>query len=520
MMQNTFDMKNIVNDFYSDNNVISNKQILGFLDISKQEVLEQLINNFGLAKYLKAYEAGSIQTIHNAQEGYFVDEKFKERFERPYNHDNYSKGFNKIRKERFNQDNSDHILDDYTGQAIPKDGRTHVDHIVSAKSIHENIKARLYNSDEELNDIATNEKNLAFTLFSINTSKGEKPMEEWLFFERKDGSTNAEHYSINKEKTLELTKTANHYIEKAIDEKQMKYFKDEISKQGLKSAGNLSKNMVIGFVLYELTEGLFKVLRPLMNEWSQLGSFNKRKKRIVELTKDFIKNYDIKSKFKKLAGTALNGLVTGFTQIIFSLLVNSFISTVKIIGKIILAVLNSLIGVIKNIAINFKKMTLQDALKNAVKTMLFAVFSVLTMMFTSQIELYISTHIPVLAEFAETIALGITTLLAGLVSALVIYVYNKYNEDIKYIFNLFTGKAFKEAEEKYQNFLKKLDEVYIDLKEELIEKYNIIANYMQKCGDFSLSSEKRFNASTEVATILGVNNVLRTADDIDKYFTE
>lgn len=520
MMQNTFDMKNIVNDFYSDNNVLSNKQILGFLDISKQEVLEQLINNFGLAKYLKAYEAGSIQTIHNAQEGYFVDEKFKERFERPYDHDDYSKGFNKLRKAKFNEDNSDHIKDDYTDQQLQKDGRVHIDHIRSAKSIHENDEARLYNTKDELNDIATNENNLAFTLYSINTSKGEKSMEEWLDIKRSDGSTNAEHYGINREKALELSKTAQDYINKAIHDKKMEYYSKEIKSQGFASGYALSKKMVVGFVLYELTEGLFKILRPLMNEWTELGSFKARKQRLVELTTDFIKNYNITSKFKKIAGTALNGFITGFTQIVFSLLVNSFISTVKVLGKIILAVLNTLVGVIKNIVSNIKKMTLQDALKHASKAILLAVFSVLTMMFTSQIELYISTHIPILTEYAETIALGITTLLAGLISALVIYVYNKYNEDVKYIIKLFTGKAFKEAEEKYQNFLKKLDEVYMLLKEELMDKYNIISNYMEKCGNLSLSSEKRFEASGKMATACEVKAPLCTIQDIDNYFTK
>lgn len=519
-MNNVTNLENMFHDFYSNNNILSDTQTSSFLEVSKQEVLEQLINNFGLAKYLKAYEAGSIQTVHNAQEGHYVNDDFKERYERQYDHSDYSKGFNKLRKEKFNEDNSGYIKDDYTDKQLQKDGRVHIDHIQSAKSIHENDEARLYNSKDELNDIATNEKNLAFTLYSINSSKGEKSMEEWLDTKRSDGSTNAEHYGINKEKALELSKTAKDYIDKAVHDKKMEYYSKEIKCQGVKSGIDLSKKMVIGFVLYELTEGLFKVLRPLMNEWSQLGSFKARKQRLVELTTDFIKNYDIKGKLKKIAGTAFNGFITGFTQIVFSLLVNSFISTVKVLGKIILAVLNTLIGVIKNIAINFKKMTLQDALKNAAKAMLLAVFSVLTMMFTSQIELYISTHIPVLAEFAETIALGISTLLAGLISALVIYVYNKYNEDVKYIFNLCTGKAFKEAEEKYQNFLKKLDEVYRDLKEELIEKYNIISKYMQECGDFSLSSEKRFNASAEFATILGVDNVLRTVDDIDKYYTK
>ena len=102
------------------------------------------------------------------------------------------------------------------GKELPKDGRAHLDHIVSAKEIEKDAKNHLHLSTEERADMATRDENLAWTESKINQSKGEKPMKEFLETEKK-GQTNAERFEINEEDARRKDEKARKMIKKEVD---------------------------------------------------------------------------------------------------------------------------------------------------------------------------------------------------------------------------------------------------------------------------------------------------------------
>ncbi len=88
------------------------------------------------------------------------------------------KAFKDKRKAMMQQDGP--LIDAYTGKEIPKDGRSHLDHIVSAHELHKDAKNHLFMTDQERINMALDDKNLAMTNGSLNQSKGDAKMSEFL----------------------------------------------------------------------------------------------------------------------------------------------------------------------------------------------------------------------------------------------------------------------------------------------------------------------------------------------------
>ena len=191
------------------------QQMESFWSVLKKQLTTETIQRFGIEHILNKLEGvggysdykegGNVSTIHNAKNGVFVDEEHERRFNSPYDRKNYEgRGDRKLsaqRKKLFSE--KEKIFDAYTNKQLHKDGRTHIDHITSAKEIHDMDAARLYMTDDERNDMVTDESNMAAIDGRMNQSKGELSMEEWLKKE-KDGQTNAERFNVDEKEAMRL----------------------------------------------------------------------------------------------------------------------------------------------------------------------------------------------------------------------------------------------------------------------------------------------------------------------------
>ena len=235
----------VVNDQHIKENHI--KQLL---DKYKETVGTTIIQQFGLGPFFDNYkDGGNVTTLHNAETGIFANNQDAERYNQSFDRKNYEKDFPKKRKEKF-KTNSE-ILDDYTGKNLAKDGTTHLDHVVSAKAIHDNNKARLYMDDEQRNVMATSDPNLAWTDSSLNQSKSDKDLNDWMDQRNRKNpdKTNADHYEVDRGAASKRHNEANEHINKTIKKAEVKYYTKNVAATGADQGLRMAKKQALGMFL-------------------------------------------------------------------------------------------------------------------------------------------------------------------------------------------------------------------------------------------------------------------------------
>ncbi|MBQ9238989.1 MAG: hypothetical protein IJ191_06735 [Treponema sp.] len=173
-----------INELNALKDQISQKDSATLLELCKDNVIETITGQFGLASlFINSQDGGNVTTTHNFENGVTAtkadeqkynawQENKKKDWQDVRKGTGYDKPLPKKRKEAFQT--QDVIIDEYTGRPLPKDGRAQLDHIVSASEIENNPRTNLFQTPEDRAKMATNDKNLAWTESSANQSKGNK----------------------------------------------------------------------------------------------------------------------------------------------------------------------------------------------------------------------------------------------------------------------------------------------------------------------------------------------------------
>lgn len=161
--------------------------------LCKENVIGTVVGQFGLASLLiDSRDGGAVTTTHNFDKGITSTTSDKAKYEQMREsramtgnewkehrkQSGYDRDFAEKRKDAFQERSVLH--DEYTGRSLPKNGRTHLDHVVSAREIDTNAGMNLHLSKEERVQSALKDDNLAFTSDSINASKNDHKMEDWI----------------------------------------------------------------------------------------------------------------------------------------------------------------------------------------------------------------------------------------------------------------------------------------------------------------------------------------------------
>ena len=150
----------------------------------KQSVIQSIVVPFGLGKILAAYDkvGGNVDTIHNARKGIYATKKEQENYKQRGEYDSdkyhsYSK-YIEINKKQTELKESWQLKDYMTNEKVAKNAKTDLDHIVSAKEIHDDPGRVLAEIDGA--ELANTETNLKMTDSAINRSKKADSMESFL----------------------------------------------------------------------------------------------------------------------------------------------------------------------------------------------------------------------------------------------------------------------------------------------------------------------------------------------------
>lgn len=141
----------------------------------KQSVIQSIVVPFGLGKILAAYDkvGGNVDTVHNARKGIYATNKEQGNYEKrgEYNSDEYHSHskYIEINKKQTELKESGQLKDYMTNEKVAKNAKTDLDHIVSAKEIHDDPGRVLAEIDGA--ELANTETNLKMTDSTINRSK-------------------------------------------------------------------------------------------------------------------------------------------------------------------------------------------------------------------------------------------------------------------------------------------------------------------------------------------------------------
>jgi len=354
----------------SDGGTFQNNSSLNeLLNQYRSVVLNSLITAFGLDQLLfKDKDGGNVQTIHNAEQHVYANDTFHERGERAYDRKDYApQSYMNPRRKRDFQAN-EHIYDCYTGRELPKDGRAHLEHIVSAKENHDRTDLRILFDKEQMSKVINGEKNTAYIGSSMNESKGEKPLTEWeAQTSTKDkAKTNGEYYDVNSEKAHASDERARKNIDQEVARKKLAHYSSSMAKDGLKQGGQMAIRQALGVVFTEVAATVMDEVPNIIKQLRSNFSVETFFKKIGELVLNAFER--VKSKM----GDVLEALKTGFTSGVFTsiitTIINMFATTAKNIVRLIRQAMVSITEAVRILFFDKEKRTTGERVIAAFKS--------------------------------------------------------------------------------------------------------------------------------------------------------
>jgi hypothetical protein len=427
----------------------------------KLKVIEGVVVPFGLGGIVAHYDknGGNVDTIHNAREGVYATEEERRRYAAvtpsQYNGTEYHS--HKKYRETNARAKMGPVEDAYAGGMIT--GQQNLDHVVSAKEIHER-----YNGDPgrvlaELTgpDLANIEVNLRFTNEHINKSKREKSIEEYIVYrrekvsriqgqiealERKDkiGGLNE-----NQKRSLEGCKKAKERFDsdgfdeeraRAVDKKARPAFERTINKayygsakfakrvaaSGATEGLKMGWMQAFGLALTEFFVGIIDEARDAYKNGFSLegdGFWQSLKKRFMRVVRRVVARWhDALDAFKK-------GFVSGFLSNLVTVLINCFVRTGKNVVRMIREGFFSLFRAVKILFKRPQGMTMREAAHEATKIIASGLVVVGGVALAEWLDKVIAASCPWLEVISDILVAIISGVITGISAALVVYALDK-----------------------------------------------------------------------------------------------
>lgn len=522
-------------------------EVVELFEQVKKEIASNILTQFGLSQFYDNFQkGGSVTTLHNARANVFPGENGEDqkRFNNKFDRTNYEgkkltitnleTGKKEViydstlsgqRKNKFS-DNMP-LKDAYTGKDLQKDGSTHLDHITSAKHIHSDDALRLYMSDYERSVLATSDKNMAYTNSSLNQSKGEHDLKDWVNkTQKKQTQNNADRFGIDVSKALEKDKESKEYLKKAKNRARRDHYIKNTSKAAGRQALNQGKKQVVGVLVYEISDMFFSVLTPILRKWnsydsmtSRMDDFKRRCTQEVHSMQDRVKPLLL-----KLVASGNKGAVSGIVSTIIETVINTFMTTAASFGKILCDGIQGIISAFKIIVSKDSSITKKEKIKKAVEIIGSAIIASTGVLITETIskKLLLTPFAP----FAEEIGTVLGMIITGFFTASLIFTIENFGEicsQVKdgYALMKYGATVTKgQIELEYQSIIDKIDDAYTVILTRIHDEYKTLNKLQEMASDFSLIAEEQFRNSISYADAMKVSTdrILKNQENIDDYF--
>jgi hypothetical protein len=406
-----------------------------FAESLKNVVIDSILGPFGLSASVFAdRDGGNITTVHNFEHGVVANDSDARRhqewveanssgFDRKGTEAtrNYDAQLKAERKPLFQ--NSPIIESAYTGKELPKDGRAHRDHVISASEIERSAKGQLGQNREDRVRTANSHDNLVWAENGLNSSKSDHDALQWAEKTKvRDGveMTNAEYFDVDKELLKKTYERARDSVDSAQNLAVLKKQAMEFCTQGGKEAGKLAMRQVIGLILKELATGVIEDIRHIIREGFQSLEHLARVLRArMEAMAEAIK--------QKWADFLAEGAAAGFAGFLSSLvtvLINSFVTTAK---RVVTIIREGVLAVVKSIKLIISPpqgMTGSQIAVEVLKLLAGGVVTAATLTLQEAVAKAMES-VPLFAPFAQEISMALVGILGGATGLLTVLAFDR-----------------------------------------------------------------------------------------------
>jgi len=417
--------------------------------LCKENVIGSVVSQFGLASLLiDSRDGGAVTTTHNFDKGITSSSSDEAKYQKMREsramtgdewkehrkQSGYDSDFSNRRKAAFQE--RDVVRDEYTGKVLPKDGRAHLDHVVSAREIDTNAGMNLHLSKEDRVKAALTDDNLAFTDASINMSKSDHKMEDWMDkTKRGQDQENHERFGLDRDQALDRDKQARTSLNREVDRAAVKKYTSELMATGAKDAANMAYYTAIGIVTKELAEGaIVAVKKAFAARQNGFGAMLEVFK--AELMQTVAR---VKARWKEIAAGSIEAGITAFLSNIVVFLINLFATTLKKFVSMIRAGFVSMVQAFKLIANPPEGMSKQEARFEALKVLTAGVIGALSLGLSAMIEkalqaipglqpimmFTVSSTDGELTTVSDVLAVALSGIAGGLLATIAVYLLDQ-----------------------------------------------------------------------------------------------
>lgn len=427
-------------------------------DECQNSVIGQIIGPFGLSMSMfNDKDGGGVDTIRNVRNGVYASKAEQKRYDErgaydPSEYHSHS-GYRKKNAEVSQDKKNGELTDAYSGKKVAANAKIDLDHANSAKGIHDDAGRIL--AEKNGADLANQSSNLYATNSTINRSKGQKPMEEFITdweksrdkrlsdiasLSKRNDLSEKEQKKLAKLQALEefspeearaIAKKAKKQYEKQVNQY---YRSGKFIKSAAKDAGKMAVKtaiqQAIGSILVEFAQASFHEMKMFIRERAEameniFEDIKNRLKRIMQRVLDKL------SRWKEIAADLRDGLLSGFLSSLTTTLVNIFATTAKRFVRAIREGIRSLVQAFKVLFFRPEEMTEEEAIKIVIKSLTGVFITTISIAAESGLNTFLQS-VPVIGQFASII----TPVLLGILSGISIAIVSYYVDKVFHLFAL------------------------------------------------------------------------------------
>ncbi|HIS63090.1 MAG TPA: hypothetical protein IAC14_12755 [Candidatus Scybalomonas excrementigallinarum] len=420
-------------------------------------LMESLITSFGLDFFIKDQHGGDVDTLHNVRQ-VGKDERMtyknKKNEEAYYNRGAYDskeyhqdKRYQKKRREYNKKAENGTLVDEYTKKKMGAGEKGDLDHVISAKEIHDD-PARVL-AGLKGTDLANCDENLKITNSHTNRSKKDLSMEEYL---KKHGDQYTER---EKENMKNIDKKTRRHYERLLMKKYYlnKGFLSDTVMAASSTSIKMGVRQAVGFVFlevwYVVKEEFLAIQHPF-----DIQQFLER---IGQAVKRGFQN--AKKKYGEVIEKFKQGALAGFFSSITTTLTNIFFTTAKNVVKIIRQTSVSIVEAGKILLFNPDNLSFQERMVAVAKILATGASVVVGSLVGEAISLTPIGNIPIVGEIVQTFC---GTFVTGVMSCTMLYLMenSKCMNFLVYYSSIFSQNVqadyFRQQAQYFENYAIKL----------------------------------------------------------------
>lgn len=383
-------------------------------------LIESLITSFGLDFIIKDRYGGDVDTLNNVgkigkeeQMTYKNIDNLNDYNNRgDYKSKDYHSNKTYIEKNReiSYKKREGSLVDEYTLKIIPKNGKSDLDHVISAKEIHDDSKRVL--SGLSGIDLANSNENLKVTNPHTNRTKKADSMEQFL---NKYGNEYSEVQKSNmREKDINARKSYETKLEKAYYSSSK--FKNDVVAAAKDVGIKMGFKQVLGFVFAEVWFSVKEEFNNLRDPFNFTELF-------VTINNGISNGFEkAKEKYKELLDKFQDGVVAGAFSSLTTTLCNIFVTTSQNTVKIIRQTYASLVQAAKILFLNPENLPFGKRMCAVVKILATGASIVVGTIVSDAIG---KTTIGTMSTIGDVIKNFCGTLVTGIMSCSLLYFFDR-----------------------------------------------------------------------------------------------